>query len=491
MKRAFAILIGVVVIIAGTVIVTHGAPGLVQAQVAADVIVSQHSEFGSILSDADGKTLYLFTNDERMVSNCSGGCAAAWPPLLIEGDPVAGEGLDEGRLTVITRDDGSSQAAFNGWPLYYYRDDPIPGDANGQDRGDVWYVVSPFGGPVQTNALVLLGDHSDLGSILMDRSGRTQYLYTPDERNVSNCAGGCALAWPPLLTSGDPVAGDGLNSDRLGVITRDDGSSQVTYNGWPLYYFFRDEKPGDANGQDSRDIWYVVSPFGGPIQTNALVRLEEHSDLGNILVDRSGRTQYLFTPDESNVSNCSGGCALAWPPLLTNGDPVAGDGVNADRLGVITRDDGSAQVTYNGWPLYYFFIDERPGDANGQDSRDVWYVVSPFGGPVQTNALVMTSVNPDLGTMLVDVSGRSLYLFTRDEPEVSNCSGGCAMAWPPLLTVDAAQGSVGLFVGLLGDISRADGSKQVTYSGSPLYYFANDEKPGDANGQNRGEVWFA
>ena len=362
-----------VVIIAGTVIVTHGAPGLVQAQVAADVIVSQHSEFGSILSDADGKTLYLFTNDERMVSNCSGGCAAAWPPLLIEGDPVAGEGLDEGRLTVITRDDGSSQAAFNGWPLYYYRDDPIPGDANGQDRGDVWYVVSPFGGPVQTNALVLLGDQSDLGSILMDRSGRTQYLYTPDERNVSNCSGGCALAWPPLLTSGDPVAGDGLNSDRLGVITRDDGPSQVTYNGWPLYYFSRDEGPGDANGQDRGDVWYVVSPFGGP---------------------------------------------------------------------------------------------------------------------VQTNALVTTLVNPDLGTMLVDVSGRSLYLFTRDEPEVSNCSGGCAMAWPPLLTVDAAQGSVGLFVGLLGDISRADGSKQVTYSGSPLYYFASDEKPGDANGQNRGEVWF-
>jgi predicted lipoprotein with Yx(FWY)xxD motif len=118
---------------------------------------------------------------------------------------------------------------------------------------------------------------------------------------------------------------------------------RVTYNGWSLYYFFRDAKPGDANGQDSRNVWFVVGPDGGPIQTDARVTLSDHPDLGSILADRSGRTMYLFTNDESNVSNCSGGCARAWPPLLTVGAPQTGDGVNAASLATIERDDGSMQ----------------------------------------------------------------------------------------------------------------------------------------------------
>ena len=77
MSRVFAMLLGVLAISAGTFSATHHAAGPIRAQTAADVIITQHSELGSILTDPDGKTLYLFTNDERMVSNCSGGCAAA------------------------------------------------------------------------------------------------------------------------------------------------------------------------------------------------------------------------------------------------------------------------------------------------------------------------------------------------------------------------------------------------------------------------------
>ena len=80
----------------------------------------------------------------------------------------------------------------------------------------------------------------------MDAAGRSLYLFTRDERNVSNCAGGCALAWPPLITVEDPVPGEGLAEDRIGTTAREDGSKQVTYNGRPLYYFAADEKPGDA-----------------------------------------------------------------------------------------------------------------------------------------------------------------------------------------------------------------------------------------------------
>ena len=110
-----------------------------------------------------------------------------------------------------------------------------------------------------------------------------------------------------------------------------------------------------------------------------MVEATDHVDLGIILTDRSGRTQYLFTPDNQDVSTCGDPCALFWPPLLTVGDPTAGEDVSADQLGTIERDDGSVQVTYNGWPLYYFAFDNMPGDANGQGSDEVWFVVSPTG----------------------------------------------------------------------------------------------------------------
>jgi len=343
---------------------------------------------------------------------------------------------------------------------------------------------------IHSNAIISTVMHPDLGTMLVDSLGQSLYLFTRDELGKSNCSGGCAGAWPPLLTVGDPAVIAGALTNSLGTITRDDGTTQVTYNGWPLYYFVNDEAPGDVAGQDVGDVWYVVSIAGGPIQTNAVVNIAEHADLGNILVDQSGRTQYLFTVDQSNTSNCNDGGARAWPPLLTAGDPVAGEGVTAARLGTTARADGSTQVTYNGWPLYYFFLDTKPGDANGQDANNVWFGVSTYGGPVQNNAAVKTVDDAGLGTILADRSGRSLYLFTNDAANTSNCSGGCALAWPPLLTngdptaMDAADGA------LLGTITRDDGTVQVTYNDLPLYYFAIDAKPGDTVGQNVGGVWF-
>ena len=456
----------------------------------ASVGLVAHPELGEMLVDAKGLSLYLFAADERAKSNCSGRCAMAWPPLLTVGDPTAGEGVSADHLGTIEREDGSTQATYNGWPLYYFAFDNAPGDTTGQDSRDVWYVVSPFGGPIQTNVLVNILEDADLGKVLIDRSGRVQYLYTPDHRNVSNCAGRCAMAWPPLLTVGDPTAGEGVSADHLGTIEREGGSTQATYNGWPLYYFAFDNAPGDTTGQDSRDVWYVVSPFGGPIQTNVLVNILEDADLGKVLIDRSGRVQYLYTPDHRNVSNCAGRCAMAWPPLLTVGDPTAGEGVSADHLGTIEREDGSTQATYNGWPLYYFAFDNAPGDTTGQDSRDVWYVVSPFGGPIQTNVLVNILEDADLGKVLIDRSGRVQYLYTPDHRNVSNCAGRCAMAWPPLLTVGDPTAGEGVSADHLGTIEREDGSTQATYNGWPLYYFAFDNAPGDTTGQDSRDVWY-
>ena len=173
-------------------------------------------------------------------------------------------------------------------------------------------------------ATIKLTDHPELGAILTDPTGRTLYLSTNDERKVSKCSGGCAEAFPPLLTFGDPLAEEGVTEGALGTLDRQDGAMQVTYNGWPLYYFAADAQLGSAMGQDVGDIWFAVSVHGGPIQDNALVTTSEHPELGTILVDASGRTLYLFTVDERNVSNCFTGCTRAWPPLLTVGETRRG-----------------------------------------------------------------------------------------------------------------------------------------------------------------------
>jgi predicted lipoprotein with Yx(FWY)xxD motif len=113
------------------------------------------------------------------------------------------------------------------------------------------------------------------------------------------------------------------------------------------------------------------------------------TSLGKILTDSQGRTLYLFEKDKGPKSTCSGGCASAWPPLVTSGKPKAGAGVTASKLGTTTRSDGSSEVTYNGHPLYTYAGDGAPGDTNGQGLDQFgaeWYVVSPAGHKVEGNA---------------------------------------------------------------------------------------------------------
>jgi predicted lipoprotein with Yx(FWY)xxD motif len=124
-------------------------------------------------------------------------------------------------------------------------------------------TVTPTSEPVPVDgSQVTLFDLPRLGKVLADGQGRVLYLYTRDERDRSNCSGGCLSNWPPLATSGVPQAGDGVNSSSLGVIQTPEGTSQVTYNGWPLYYYANDEMPGDVLGQGSSGVWYVLNAAG-------------------------------------------------------------------------------------------------------------------------------------------------------------------------------------------------------------------------------------
>ena len=107
--------------------------------------------------------------------------------------------------------------------------------------------------------------NGSLGSILVNSTGRTVYLFKADVGATSACAGACATAWPPLLATDKPTAGTGLTASKLGTITRSGGSRQVTYNGHPLYLFINDKKPGQTNGQGVTAFgaaWFALTPSG-------------------------------------------------------------------------------------------------------------------------------------------------------------------------------------------------------------------------------------
>ena len=107
--------------------------------------------------------------------------------------------------------------------------------------------------------------------------------------------------------------------------------------------------------------------------------------LGNVLVDRQGRTLYLFARDSGTTSACAGVCAVNWPPLRVRGTPLVGSGAKASDVGKTTRPDRISQLTYNGHPLYTFVNDKKPGDTNGEGINAFggsWFAVSPAGAKV-------------------------------------------------------------------------------------------------------------
>ena len=114
--------------------------------------------------------------------------------------------------------------------------------------------------------------NSSLGSILVDSSGHTLYLFKADVGANSACTGACASAWPPLLAAGKPTVGTGLAASKIATITRSGGKRQVTYNGHPLYLYVGDKKPGDVTGQGVTAFgaaWFALTPAGNQVSAPA------------------------------------------------------------------------------------------------------------------------------------------------------------------------------------------------------------------------------
>lgn len=140
-------------------------------------------------------------------------------------------------------------------------------------------ISSPFTSkpPVLANGpeyKITTGSVDGLGTVLVDGRGITVYMYATDVRGApSRCYNICAIQWPPVVLPPNvtrPIAGPGIEQALLGTAPRTDGTTQVTYNGWPLYLWPPDRAPGQATGQaltNAGGLWYVLSPSGTPIKT--------------------------------------------------------------------------------------------------------------------------------------------------------------------------------------------------------------------------------
>lgn len=147
------------------------------------------------------------------------------------------------------------------------------------------------------------------------------------------------------------------------------------------------ETPRDEVGAaDTRTVDTVTEEPSGA--SGAVLTLARSDEFGQYVADANGRALYMFTPDTGGTSTCYDACAEAWPPFLApEGTPSARGGeLESSLIGTTERRDGATQVTYGGFPLYYFQKDREAGQTTGQDIHGFggeWYLVTPEGTKLQ------------------------------------------------------------------------------------------------------------
>jgi len=248
--------------------------GTYQQPPASGLQLTTHGNLGNILVDANGRTLYYFAKDlpagggKAATSNCTGSasdgtsCVHFWP-IFHAANPTLGTGVNAADIGQITRADGLPQTTYKGFPLYYFLNDPNPGDVNGESIAD-WFVIrSPF-----YNVLTLDG-----GTVrLTDGAGRSLYYFTQDTVGTpptSACAGTagdpttCVGNWPIFFAGANVIVPTGIDPARFSTFTRADNLQQTAFDGHPLYYFAGDVSPGDLMGltfPPGLGFWFTVDP---------------------------------------------------------------------------------------------------------------------------------------------------------------------------------------------------------------------------------------
>jgi len=216
------------------------------------------SKFGKILTDSLGKSLYFFANDVKGISTCTAGCLSVWP-IYYNKNASIDLGLDKTKVGEITRADGQKQTTYKGWPLYYFANDGTANDIKGDGVQKIWFVAKPDYIMMVANAQLTGNDTKNYlesyqpgeGKTIYftDDIGRTLYAFSPDKFNKNTFTAADFsndAVWPiyqqttgafPSIIAKDMVT----NIDVF-------GKKQLTYKGWPLYYFGQDKSRGDNKG---------------------------------------------------------------------------------------------------------------------------------------------------------------------------------------------------------------------------------------------------
>jgi predicted lipoprotein with Yx(FWY)xxD motif len=238
------------------------------------LITTRRISLGRVLTNSSGRVMYLYARDGRNASHCTGVCLTLWPRVTSPAKPRAAGGVSGSHLRRITH----NQVTYYGHPLYYFT-----GDKAGKAKGEgvqSFFVVSTSGRAIKPKpagggggpgaATVTTHMATDGVEVIADASdGHTLYALVPNETPGFVCTTYCTPVWPPLMTTGAPVAaGDTVAAD-LGTVTRPGGGTQVTYDGYPVYKYAADAAAGDDTGQNvlgpaAGYKWYEVEPLYGP-----------------------------------------------------------------------------------------------------------------------------------------------------------------------------------------------------------------------------------
>ncbi|MCK5440522.1 MAG: hypothetical protein KAJ23_01400 [Maribacter sp.] len=236
------------------------------------VKLAEDPTFGNILTDAEGASLYFFSLDTKDTSACtSAGCLGAWP-IFYQEDVIVDEGLDTSDFATIERADGAMQTTYKGWPLYYFAGDNTAGDTNGDKVNDVWFIAKPDYSLMYVRTQLVghdgknyLGDYTEGDGTtfyITDIEGRTLYGFiadTKDTNNYTNPDFSNDAVWPIFEMELDKIPSilDAADFGSIDVF----GRTQITYKGWPLYYFGQDEARGDNKGISfpAPGVWPILN----------------------------------------------------------------------------------------------------------------------------------------------------------------------------------------------------------------------------------------
>lgn len=317
---------------------------------------------------------------------------------------------------------------------------------------------------------------------LVDADGMSLYTYERDvTAGVSACDKECASTWPPLL-----AAKDRTPLPEWSLVTRADGARQWAYKGRPLYRYALDPHPqatvgetvlvaGDFRfnnvGSGSVAPWHAAFE---PIPTPPEVRIAATSR-GMVLADARSMTLYAFAGKAAtSVSACRRECLSDWRPLYA---PALAHGFG--DWSPVQREDGKRQWAYQGQPLYSFVAEPRAGEIRGEGHTPGGRAVILDGGPARPTWV--TVHDSDLGPVLADADGRTLYTAPRDggwnfeKMLKTTCKRDCVeQHWKPVLVGSSENVEIGNW----SAIARDDGSRQWVLEGYPVYVF-KDAAPRD------------